>query len=107
MAVEEEPDAGELIKMLEAKWGVSADSLTAHEAAPTREKTEFDVILAAPGSRRDAVIQAVREITGLDSSAAARLVSNAPATLAEDLSHEEAHNAKRKLEAAGATAETR
>ena len=69
------------------------------------EKTEFDVILAGAGSSKVGVIKAVREVTGLGLKDAKDLVDNAPKTLKEGASKEEAEQIKEKLEAAGASVE--
>ena len=69
------------------------------------EKTEFDVILANAGASKVGVIKAVREVTGLGLKDAKDLVDNAPKTLKEGASKEEAEQIKEKLEAAGASVE--
>jgi large subunit ribosomal protein L7/L12 len=65
-------EAAELIKTLEAKWGVSAAAAVAVAAAPAgaaaaavEEQTEFTVILKAGGEKKINVIKEVRTITGL------------------------------------------
>jgi large subunit ribosomal protein L7/L12 len=64
-------EAGELAKLLEEKWGVSAAAAVAvagpgaGAAAPVEEKTEFTVVLQAVGDKKIEVIKEVRAITGL------------------------------------------
>ena len=54
------------------------------------EKTEFDVVLKAAGDKKIQVIKAVREATGLGLKEAKDIVDNAPKTLKEGVSKEEA-----------------
>ena len=71
------------------------------------EKTEFDVVLANAGASKVGVIKAVREVTGLGLKEAKEVVDNAPKTLKEGVSKEEADQIKEKLEAAGASVEVK
>ena len=109
-------EAADLVKQLEEKWGVSAAAPVAVAAAgggdagggaAAEEKSEFDVILASvPGDKKIAVIKAIREVkAGLGLADAKKVAESAPAPLLEGVSKEEAEEAKKKLEAAGATAE--
>ena len=103
-------ELNELVKAAEEKFGVSASAPVmvagaAGWAAAAEEKTEFDVILAGAGSSKVGVIKAVREVTGLGLKDAKDLVDNAPKTLKEGASKEEAEQIKEKLEAAGASVE--
>ena len=105
-------ELNELVKAAEEKFGVSASAPVmvagaAGGAAAAEEKTEFDVILAGAGSSKVGVIKAVREVTGLGLKDAKDLVDNAPKTLKEGASKEEAEQIKEKLEAAGATVEVK
>ncbi len=103
----------ELISDMEEKFGVSAAAAVA--AAPAaggdgggaaaEEKTEFDVILASMGDNKVGAIKAVRGITGLGLKEAKALVESAPAPVKEGASKEEAEEAKKALEEAGATVE--
>ena len=72
-------------------------------AEAVEEKTEFDVELAAAGAQKINVIKAVREITGLGLKEAKDLVDGAPKVVKEKVSKEQAEEAKKKLEEAGAT----
>ncbi len=103
----------ELISDMEEKFGVTAAAAVA--AAPAagggdgggaaEEKTEFDVVLASMGDNKVGVIKAVRGITGLGLKEAKALVESAPAPVKEAAPKEEAEEAKKTLEEAGATVE--
>ena len=103
----------ELISDMEEKFGVSAAAAVA--AAPAggggdggaaaEEQTEFDVVLASMGDNKVGVIKAVRGITGLGLKEAKALVESAPAPVKEAASKEEAEEAKKTLEEAGAAVE--
>ncbi|SRR5260221_599622 len=105
----------ELVKELEAKWGVSAAPVAvagggggvAAAAAPVEEQTEFDIILADAGANKIQVIKAVREITNLGLKEAKDLVEGAPKPVKEGAGKEEADEIKKKLEAAGAKVEVK
>ncbi|HHW12667.1 MAG TPA: 50S ribosomal protein L7/L12 [Firmicutes bacterium] len=106
-------ELNELVKAFEEEFGVSAAAPVAvaapvaagGAAAPTEEKTEFDVILASAGDKKINVIKVVRELTGLGLKEAKDLVDNAPKPLKEGISKKEAEELKAKLEEAGATVE--
>ena len=106
-------EAAELVKAMEEKFGVSAAAPVAVAAAapaaagaaPAEEKDSFDVILAAAGANKIAVIKEVRTITGLGLVEAKTLVESAPKPVKEGAKKEEAEEIKAKLEAAGATVE--
>ncbi len=105
-------ELSELIKALEAEFGVSAAApLVATAAAPTEaaappeEKTEFTVILKDMGANKINVIKAVRELTSLGLKESKDLVESAPKAVKEGVNKDEAAAIKQKLEAAGATVE--
>ena len=106
-------ELNELVKALEEEFGVSASAAivaaapgaAAGGAAAADEKTEFDVVLAAAGDKKLNVIKVVREITGLGLKEAKDAVDNAPTTLKEAASKEDAEAIKAKLTEAGATVE--
>jgi len=107
-------DVVELIEAMEEKFGVTAAAAVAAapaagggEAAAAEEKTEFDLVLASFGSNKVAVIKAVRGITGLGLKEAKEAVEGAPTTLKEAVSKDEAEEAKKTLEEAGATVEVK
>ena len=66
------------------------------------EKSEFDVILKAPGGSKLAVVKLVKELTGLGLKEAKDLVEGAPKPLKQGVKKEEADEMKKTLEAAGA-----
>ena len=69
------------------------------------EKSEFTVTLKDAGAQKVAVIKAVKEITGLGLGEAKAIVDGAPAPVKEKVSKDDAENAKKLLEEAGATVE--
>ena len=106
-------EAANLSKLLEEKWGVSADAPVAAMAAPAAggeaaaEKTEFDVILAAAGDKKIEVIKVVRAITGLGLKEAKDLVDGAPSPVKQGIAKADADKIKAELEAAGAKVEVK
>lgn len=74
-------------------------------AAAADEKSEYDVVLKDAGAQKVAVIKAVKDITGLGLGEAKALVDGAPKTVLEKAKKEDAENAKKALEDAGATVE--
>ena len=106
-------DVVELVNAMEEKFGVSAQAAVAVAAAPAaggeaaagEEKTDFDVVLSAIGEKKVNVIKAVRSITGLGLKEAKELVDGAPSTIKEAAPKDDAEEAKKQLEEAGATAE--
>ena len=103
-------EINELVKALEEAWGVSAAAAVAVAgpaagAAPAEEKTEFDVILAAAGANKIAVIKEVRAITGIGLKDAKDMVDGAPKNVKEAVAKEEAEKIKAQLEKAGAQVE--
>jgi large subunit ribosomal protein L7/L12 len=107
-------ELSELVKALQAEFGVSAPVAVAAPAgaaaaapAAAEEKTEFSVILKEIGANKISVIRAVREVTTLGLKEAKDFVESAPQTVKEGVSQEEATAVKQKLEAAGATVEVK
>jgi large subunit ribosomal protein L7/L12 len=104
-------EAGELAKLLEEKWGVSAAAAVAvagpgaGAAAPVEEKTEFTVVLQAVGDKKIEVIKEVRAITGLGLKEAKDLVEGAPKTVKDGVNKDEAAKLKAQLEKVGAKVE--
>jgi len=103
----------ELTKTLQEKWGVSAAPVAAAagpaavaEAAPAapvvEEQTEFDAILSEVGPNKINVIKVVREITGLGLKEAKAVVDEAPSTIKEAVSKEEAEKIAEKMSEVGA-----
>ena len=100
-------EIAELVKAMEEKFGISAalPSAAHAPAEAAEEKTAFTVVLTSAGDQKINVIKAVREITGLGLKESKDLVEAAPKNVKEGLKKEEAEEAKKKLEEAGATAE--
>lgn len=106
-------ELSELVKALEAEFGVSAAapvavaaSGAAAAAAPVEEeKTEFNVVLKEIGPEKIKVIKVVRELTGLGLKEAKDLVDGAPSTVKEAVSKEEADSMAAKLKEVGAVIE--
>ena len=105
-------EISELISEIEEKFGVSAAAPVAVAAASSAgsdegevKKTEFDVILKAPGQAKINVIKAVRAITELGLKEAKELVDSAPKAIKESVPESEANDIKSKLEEAGAEVE--
>ena len=86
-----------------AAVAVAAGPAGGGEAAA--EKTEFNVILKAPGGAKLSVVKVVKEITGLGLKEAKDLVDGAPNPVKEGTSKEDAEAIKAKLEEAGAEVE--
>ena len=98
-------ELNDLVKACEEEFGVSAAAgvvVAAGPAEEVEEKTEFDVELTEVGPNKVKVIKVVREATGLGLKEAKELVDNAPKTLKEAISKDEADAIKAKLEAEGA-----
>lgn len=107
-------ELSELVKALEEEFGVSAAAPVAVAAAPAaaaaeaaEEKTEFDVVLASAGDQKIKVIKVVRELTGLGLKEAKDLVDNAPKTVKEAVSKEDADAMKAKIEEVGGSVEVK
>ena len=108
-------ELSEMVKALEEEFGVSAAAPVAVaaapaaggavEAAPAEEKTSFDVVLAAFGDQKIQVIKVVRALTGLGLKEAKEVVEGAPKAIKEGVTKDEAEEAKKQLEDAGATVE--
>lgn len=106
-------EVNELGTILKDKYGiepaaaaVAVAAAPAGEAAPAaEEKSEYDVILKDAGAQKVAVIKAVKDITGLGLGEAKAIVDGAPKPVLEKAKKEDADNAKKSLEEAGATVE--
>ena len=104
-------DLAELVSILEDKFGVSAAAPAMMMAGATagaaggeevEEKTEFDVELSETGANKIAVIKAIRVITDMGLKDAKDLTDAAPKVIKEGVKKEEAEEAKKTLEEAGA-----
>ncbi|HEX5642173.1 MAG TPA: 50S ribosomal protein L7/L12 [Thermoleophilia bacterium] len=106
-------ELSEMVKALEEEFGVSAAApmamaaapAAAEAAAPAEEQTQFDVVLAAFGDQKIQVIKVVRALTGLGLKEAKEVVESAPKAIKEGVTKDEAEDAKKQLEDAGATVE--
>ena len=104
-------ELNELVKALEAEFGVSAAVAAAPvaggaaEAAPAEEeKTEFDVVLKDIGANKIAIIKVVKEATGLGLADAKKAVE-AMGVIKENAPKADAEALVAKLKENGATAE--
>ena len=104
-------ELSELVHTLEEVFGVSAAAAAvaapAGAAAEVEEKTEFDVILKSAGANKIGVIKVVRALTGLGLKEAKEIVDNAPKTLKEAMSKDDAEKAAAELKEAGAEVEVK
>jgi len=109
-------EIADLVKELEAKWGVTAAAPVAMAAGPAAgaaaapaavAKDTFDVILvSAPADKKISVIKAVREIkAGLGLADAKAMVEGAPKAILEGANKADSDAAKKKLEEAGGKVE--
>ena len=103
-------ELNELVKAVEAEFGVTAAAPVGVAAAPVEEEeqkgpTEVSLILKGVGASKVQVIKAVQAITGLGLMDAKKLVDSAPVAVKEHISPVEAEEHKKALEAAGAELE--
>jgi large subunit ribosomal protein L7/L12 len=108
-------EAADLVKGIEEAFGVSAAAPTGGmmmmpqggggggAAEAEEEKTEFDVVLEeVPSDKKIAILKAVRSLTGLGLKEAKEIVESAPKAIKEGASKDDAEEAKKALEEAGA-----
>ncbi|HPY38165.1 MAG TPA: 50S ribosomal protein L7/L12 [Bacilli bacterium] len=106
-------ELNELVKAVEAEFGVTAAAPVAAAAAPVEEEeekkgpTDVNLVLKAVGMSKVAVIKAVQAITGLGLMDAKKLVDGAPVNIKEHISPVEAEEHKKALVAAGAEVEVK
>ena len=105
-------DVVELVEAMEEKFGVSAAAAVAVAsaadgggAAAEEVKDEFDVIITSAGEKKVGTIKIVRALTGLGLKEAKALVDEAPSTVKEGVTKDEAEDIKKQLEEAGASVE--
>ena len=106
-------DLAELVKILEDKFGVSAQAQVVAQAAPAQdeaveEKSSFTIELSKVGDKKIDVIKAVRDITQKGLKESKELVDAAatgPQVIKENAKKEEAEAIKKQFEEAGATIE--
>ena len=106
-------EVNELAQILKDEYGIEpAAAAVAVAAGPAagaapaeEEKTNFDVVLKAAGASKLAVVNLVKELTGLGLKEAKALVDGAPGVVKEGLPKAEAEGLKKQLEEAGAEVE--
>ena len=108
-------EVNELGTILKEEYGIEPAAAAVAVAAPVAgggdaapaedEKSEYDVVLKDAGAQKVAVIKAVKDITGLGLGEAKAIVDGAPKPVLEKAKKEDAENAKKTLEEAGATVE--
>ena len=105
-------ELNELVKAVEAEFGVTAAApVAAAAAAPAEEEgpaagpAEVSLFVKSCGASKVQVIKAVQAITGLGLMDAKKLVDQAPVAIKEHISPVEAEEHKKALEAAGAECE--
>ena len=105
-------EVNELATILKDEYGIEPAAAAVAVAAAgagggeaEEEKSEFDVILTAPGGAKLAVVKLVKELTGAGLKDAKALVDNAPSPIKEGVSKDEAEALKAQLEEAGAEVE--
>ena len=100
----------ELVKVLEEKFGVSAQAMVVAggagaEGAAAEEKDSFTVVLKAAGEQKVQVIKAIKDALGLGLKEAKDIVDAAPSNVKEGAKKEEAEAIKKAIEAAGGQVE--
>jgi large subunit ribosomal protein L7/L12 len=104
-------EVNELAQILKDEYGIEPAAAAVAVAGPAaaeavvEEKTQFDVILKAPGGAKLQIVKLVKELTGLGLKEAKELVDSAPKAVKEGVSKEEAESLKSQLEEAGAEVE--
>lgn len=108
-------EVNELKNVLKDEYGIEPAAAAVAVAGPAaggdaagageEEKSEYTVTLKDAGAQKVAVIKAVKEITGQGLGEAKALVDNAPSAILEKVAKEDAENAKKALEEAGASVE--
>lgn len=107
-------EVNELADILKSEYGIEPAAAAVAVAAPgagggdeaaAEEKTEFDVVLVAPGGSKLAVVKLVKELTGLGLKDAKEIVDSAPKAIKEGVAKDEAEALKKQLEEAGAEVE--
>jgi len=106
-------EVNELLGVLKDEHGIEPAAAAVAVAGPAaggdaggaEEKSEFDVILKAPGGAKLQIVKLVKELTGLGLKEAKAVVDSAPAPVKEGVSKDEAESLKTQLEEAGAEVE--
>lgn len=107
-------EVNELLDVLKEEHGIEPAAAAVAVAGPAagggegggaEEKSDFDVILKAPGGAKLQIVKLVKELTGLGLKEAKAVVDSAPAPVKEGVSKDEAESLKTQLEEAGAEVE--
>ncbi|MFC2121828.1 50S ribosomal protein L7/L12 [Bacteroidota bacterium] len=106
-------EVNELAEILKTEYGIEPAAAQVAVAGPSEgaeggaavEKSEFDVVLKAPGGAKLQIVKLVKELTGLGLKEAKELVDASPKAIREKISKEEAESLKTQLEEAGAEVE--
>ena len=108
-------EVNELADILKDEYGIEPATAAVAVAGPAaateggeggaEEKSEFDVVLTAPGGSKLAVVKLVKELTGLGLKEAKQIVDSAPKPIKEGVAKDEAEALKKQLEEAGAEVE--
>jgi len=107
-------EVNELASYLKETYGIEPAAAAVAVAGPAgggaggaaaAEKTNFDVVLKAPGANKLQIVKLVKELTGLGLKEAKDMVDGAPKTIKEGLPKDEAENLKKQLVEAGAEIE--
>ena len=107
-------DVNDLAGILKDEYGIEPAAAAVAVAGPAgggdaagggEEKSEFDVVLKAPGGAKLAVVKLVKELTGLGLKEAKEIVDAAPKAVKEGVAKDEAEALKKQLEEAGAEVE--
>jgi len=106
-------EVNELTDILKEEHGIEPAAAAVAVAGPggggeeeaAEEKTEFDVVLNAPGGQKLQIVKLVKELTGLGLKEAKAVVDSAPSPIKEGIAKDEAESIKNQLEEAGAEVE--
>lgn len=108
-------EVNELAEILKEEHGIEPPALSApvavasgadsSSAEAAEEQNSFDVVLKSAGTSKLTVVKLVKEMTGLGLKEAKELVDNAPKSIKEGASKDEAESLKSRLEEAGAEIE--
>jgi len=100
-------ELNELVKILEEKFGVSAQAVSAAPVAGVaeEEKDSFTVNLVSAGENKIAVMKVVKEVLALGLKDAKDLIDGVPSVLKEGMKKAEAEDLKKKIETAGGKVE--
>jgi len=108
-------ELAELVEALKDKYNVSTAPVAMAVAtngagaagSAEEEQTEFSVEITSVGQQKIQVIKAVREITGLGLKEAKAVVDDAPGSIKDGVSREEADKIVEQLSEVGAAAEVK